>query len=77
LGAQMPALRFSQIQEFPFGRYSDFTRTRALRAADKGRRCEFARNALRRFENLSASFLCLLHCNINTLIATVIFPLTN
>jgi hypothetical protein len=42
----MPAMRFSQIQEFPFGRYSDFTTVRALCAADKGRCCGFARNPL-------------------------------
>jgi hypothetical protein len=72
----MPAMRFPQIQEFPSGRYNDFTPARALRAADKGKYCGFARNALRRFKNLSASFLGLLHRNINRLGVAVIFPLT-
>jgi hypothetical protein len=52
----MPAMRFPQIQELPFGRYSDFMPPRALGAADKGRRGGIARNPLPRFRNLSASF---------------------
>ncbi|HEX3494822.1 MAG TPA: hypothetical protein VHT48_05565, partial [Methylocella sp.] len=76
LGTQMPALRFSQVQEFPFGRYSDFTTMRALCAADKGRCCGLARNPLSRLGIFSASPLCVLHRNINRLGVAVIFPLT-
>jgi hypothetical protein len=73
----MPAMRFPQIQEFSPDRYSDFTTRRALRAADKGKRDGFVRNPLCRLTIFSASFLYLLHRNINRLRAAEKFPLTN